>query len=44
MAADRLERRAGRIGIGLVVARDHPHLALALDPDLRGAEDVARGI
>ena len=41
MAADRLERRAGRIGIGLVVTGDDPDLATVLEPDLRRAEDVA---
>ena len=33
-------RGAGGIGIGLVVARDDPDLALVLDPHLRGAQDV----
>ena len=44
MAANRLERRAGRVGVALVVARDHPHLAAVLDAHLRRAEDVTRGV
>jgi hypothetical protein len=41
VAAQRLERRAGRVGIGLVVARHDPHAACVLEPHLRGAENVA---
>ena len=41
VAADRLERRAGGVGVGLVVAGDDPDLASMLEAHLGGAEDVA---
>ena len=41
VAAHRLEGRAGRIGLDLVVAAHHPDLAAVLDADLRRAEHVA---
>src|SRR5690606_35593149 len=40
IAGHDLERRAGRVGIALVVAGMHPYLAADLDPHLRRAEDV----
>jgi hypothetical protein len=43
VTAHRLERRARRIGLRLVVARDDPHLTPVLEPDLRRAEDVTGG-
>jgi hypothetical protein len=44
VAAHRLPRRAGRVRLGLVVARDHDDLAAVLDADLRRAEDVTGGV
>ena len=44
VAADRLVRGRGGIGIGLVVARDDPDLAAVLEADLGGAEDVSGGM
>jgi len=41
VAADGLERSAGRVGGKLVIARDDPYLAAVLDPHLRGPEDVS---
>jgi hypothetical protein len=35
-----LERRACRIGLGLVVARHDPHFSPLLNADLRGTEDM----
>src|SRR5690606_7352062 len=40
VTANRLERRAGGIGLRLVVARYHPDLAPILDADLRGTENM----
>src|SRR5262249_34589507 len=40
MTADRRERRAGRIERRLVIARDHPDFPVALQANLRRAEDV----
>src|ERR1700727_579756 len=44
IALDRLERSAGRVGLALIVARDHPDAPLVLDADLRRAEDMSRGV
>jgi hypothetical protein len=44
VARHHLERRAGGVGLPLVVARHHPHLAVDLDAHLRGAQHVARGM
>jgi hypothetical protein len=41
VAAHRFERRAGRIGVDLVIARDDPHAALVLEAHLRRAQHVA---
>jgi hypothetical protein len=40
VALYRLERRAGRIGAALVIARDDDPLAAIFEQDLRGAEHV----
>src|ERR1700722_10690028 len=37
---DRLEWRAGRVRLALVVARDHPDATFVLDTNLRGSENV----
>ena len=41
IAGHRLERRAGRVGAALVVARDDDAQAACLHHDLRGAEHMA---
>src|SRR5262249_13596850 len=40
VAADGLERSAGRVGGKLVIARDDPYFAAVLDPHLRGPQDM----
>ena len=40
IAAHRLERRAGRIGRALVIARHNPDAVTGFDPDLRGPEHM----
>src|SRR4051812_48735812 len=40
IAADRLERCAGRIGLHFVIARDDPYLAVMFEANLSGAEHM----
>ena len=44
VAAQWLERRRQAVGIALVVARDDPDLARHVDPDLRRAGHMSRGV
>src|SRR5207245_8844536 len=44
VAAQELERRAGRIRLAFVIARHHPDATAALDPDLPAAEHVSGAV
>jgi hypothetical protein len=44
MATDRFERSAGRVGVELVIAGNHPDFSPMLDSYLRGAKHMSGGM